>query len=338
MLRALLAAHARDGHPLSLVSAIVPDPQGYGRVLRDERGQVSGVTEQKELAPGEEAVAEINCGVYCAELAWLRGAVAALPEHSDGEYYLPDLVTMAIAGGGVSVVRTTSPDEVQGVNTRVQLAAADRILRARVNEGHMLAGVTIADPATAYIEAGVRIGPDTTIHPNTHLRGTTIIGSDCEIGPDSDVVDSTIDAGACVARSVVEGSTIGRGCVIGPFARLRPGSVLEENAEIGNFAEVKNATIGPGSVSHHFSYIGDTTMGARVNVGAGAVTCNYDGVKKHHTTIEDDVFVSSGTMLRAPVTLGEGSRTGAGSVVLHDVPPGATVAGVPARQISDERR
>src|SRR5205085_4828718 len=252
-LRTLLHAHTHGGHLLSLLSAVVPDPQGYGRVLRDARGGVIGVKEQKELAPGEQALMEINCGVYCADMAWLRGAIAALPEHADGEYYLPDLVPMAAGRGGIGVVQARAPDEVQGVNTRVQLAAADRLMRARINEAHMLAGVTIVDPATTYVEPGVRIGQAATIYPNTHLRGATTIGVACAIGPDAEVIDRVVAA-------------------------------------------------------------------------------NYDGVRKNRTVIGDDVFVGCDSILRAPVTLGDGSHTGAGAVVLHDVAPGTTVVGVPARE------
>lgn len=331
-LRALLAAHERASAPLTLLSAVVPEPYGYGRILRGAGAAVTGVKEQKELAAHEEDIQEINCGIYCVDLPWLRRAIAALPEHADGEYYLPDLVPAAVAAGGVTVLQTPSVDEVQGVNTRVQLAAADRLVRTRINEAHMLSGVTIVDPATTYIEAGVQIGPDTTVYPNTHLRGATTIGAECEIGPDADVADTTIDDGARVTRSVVEGARIGPRCLVGPFAHLRRGAVLQEEVEIGNYAEVKNATIGPGSVSHHVSYIGDSTVGARVNIGAGAVTCNYDGVRKHRTVIGDDVFVGSDTMLCAPVSMGDGSASGAGAVVTHDVPPGVTVIGAPARE------
>ena len=332
-LRTLLHTHSHGGHRLSLLSAVAPDPQGYGRVLRDARGGVIGVKEQKELAPGEQATTEINCGVYCADMAWLRGAIAALPEHADGEYYLPDLVPMAVAAGGIGVVQARAPDEVQGVNTRVQLATADRLMRARINEAHMLAGVTIVDPTTTYIEPGVRIGQDATIYPNTHLRGATTIGAECAIGPDAEVIDSVVADGARIVRSVVEGARISQGCCVGPFAHLRHGTVLEDGVQIGNYAEVKNSTIGAGSASHHVSYIGDATVGARVNVGAGSITANYDGVRKHRTVIGDDVFVGCDSILRAPVTLGDGSHTGAGAVVLHDVAPGTTVVGVPARAL-----
>ena len=343
-LRALRAAHALTPYPLTLLSAVAPDPAGYGRVLRDACGRVIGVKEQKELAPGEEDVAEINVGVYCADLAWLRGAVRALPAHPDGEYYLPDLVAVALAGDaaaarGVAVVRLgeidgAETDEAQGVNTRVQLAAAAAVVRARLNRDHMLAGVTIVDPATTYIEPGVTIGMDTTILPNTHLRGSTRIGAGCVVGPDAEVVDSAVADDVHITRSVVEGARVGPRCHVGPFAHLRHNAVLTEDVHIGNYAEVKNSTIGPNSVSHHVSYIGDTTIGANVNVGAGTITANYDGVRKHPTVIGDNVFVGVGTLLRAPVTLGAGSRTGAGAVVTRDVEPGTTVAGVPARPLT----
>jgi len=343
-LRALRDAHARAPYPLTLLSAVAPDPAGYGRVLRDAGGRVIGVKEQKELAPGEEDVDEINVGVYCADLAWLRRAVRALPAHPDGEYYLPDLVSIALStdageARGVAVVRLdeiagAETAEAQGVNTRVQLAAADAIVRARLNRDHMLAGVTIVDPATTYIEPGVSIGMDTTILPNTHLRGNTMIGAGCVIGPDAEVIDSAVADGAHITRSIVEGARVGPRCHVGPFAHLRHNAVLTEDVRIGNYAEVKNSTIGPNSVSHHVSYIGDTTIGANVNVGAGTITANYDGVRKNPTMIGDNVFVGVGTLLRAPVTLGDGSRTGAGAVVTRDVEPGTTVAGIPARPLT----
>ncbi len=333
-LRALLDLHRRGGYPLSLVSAVVADPSGYGRILREAGGRVVGVKEQKELAPDEEGIAEINCGVYCADLDWLRRAVRELPRHPDGEYYLPDLVPRAVESGGAGVLGEADAAEMQGVNNRAQLAEADALMRARINQRHMLAGVTIVDPARTYIEPLVRVGADTVIHPNTHLRGDTVIGDDCAVGPDSEIADSTLLDGATVVRSVVEGGArVGRGCHVGPYAHLRRGAVLEEGAQIGNYAEVKNAVIGPGAVSHHVSYLGDATVGEGTNIGAGTIIANYDGVRKHRTTIGARVFVGSDTVLRAPVTLGDDSRTGAGAVVLRDVAPGQTVAGVPAREI-----
>jgi len=340
-LRALLDLHRGEPYVLSLLSAIVPDPHGYGRIVRDRDGRVTGVKEHKELAPDEQGIDEINAGVYCADLAWLWRAVRALPVHPDGEYYLPDLVALALAEqGGVEVLRLdlvadAESTEADGVNTRVQLAAAEAALRGRINRAHMLAGVTIVDPATTYIEPDVTIGMDTTIRPNTHLCGDTRIGANCTIGPDTELTDSVVDDGAYIARSVVEGARIGPRCHVGPFTHLRHGTALAEDVEIGNYAEVKNSAVGPGSVSHHVSYIGDTTIGAKVNVGAGTITANYDGVRKHHTTIEDNVFVGVGTLLRAPVTLADSSKTGAGAVVLRDVAPGVTVAGVPARPLGE---
>ncbi len=331
----LLRSHARGGHTLTLLSALVSDPHGYGRVLRADDGRVIALKEQKELTPSEEAVNEINCGVYVASMRWLRRAAAALPVHPDGEYYLPDLVPRAMAEGGAGVVRVDDAAEGQGVNTRVELAAAEALMRRRINAAHMLAGVTMIAPELTYIDPGVSIGQDTILYPNTYLRGETAIGMNCVIGPDADLRNASVGDGTQIFRSMVDASRIGRDCLVGPFARLRPGTVLEDGVEIGTCAEVKNSTIGAGSACHHFSYIGDTTIGSGTNIGAGAVTCNYDGVRKYPTVIGDNVFVGSGTMLRAPVTLGDGSRTGAGAVVLHDVAAGTTVAGVPARTIGE---
>ncbi len=352
-LEALYARHRHDGQPLSLVSAVAPQPHGYGRILRDGANCVVAVKEQKELTPDQEHIDEVNCGLYCADIAWLRRNLAALPRHGDGEYYLPDLVAMALDEGGVGVLDGADAAEMQGVNTRVQLAEASAALHARINVAHMLGGVTIVDPAATYIDIDVVIGADTVVHPHTYLSAA-VIGRGCTLGPDSEVrggvihddavvarsqvLDSTVESGARVERSVVEGgSHVGRDCLVGPFSHLRSKAILHQGAEVGNFAEVKNSTLGVNAANHHLGYLGDAVVGAETNIGAGTITCNYDGVRKHRTTIGAHVFVGSGTLLRAPVVLGDGANTGAGSVVLQDVAPGQMVAGVPAKPIISKR-
>ena len=234
-------------------------------------------------------------------------------------------------GEVVADVATDSPGEAIGVNTRVQLAEAEEAMRRAVREKWMLAGVTMREPSSVYVDAGVRIGQDTVIHPNTHLCGATVVGPDCEIGPDSTIRDATLGAGCRIVSSVVTGATLENGVEVGPFSHIRPGSHLESGVRIGSFGEVSRSRLGRGARSAHFSYIGDTEIGANVNIGAGTVTCNFDGVEKHRTQIGEGAFIGSGSMLVAPVTIGARARTGAGAVVTRDVPPDSLAVGVPAR-------
>jgi bifunctional UDP-N-acetylglucosamine pyrophosphorylase/glucosamine-1-phosphate N-acetyltransferase len=251
-----------------------------------------------------------------------------------GEYYLTDTVALATRDG-LAVKTWVSQDlaETIGINTRVHLAEAESAMRRRINTAHMLAGVTISDPAVTYIEAGVAIGRDTLILPNTHLRGETTIGEGCQIGPETMITDTTVGNGCKVLKSVLDGAVLEDDVDMGPFARLRTGAHLCTGAHMGNFGEVKDSTLGPGTKMGHFSYIGNATIGANVNIGAGTITCNYDGEKKHPTVIGDEVFIGSDTMLVAPVKLGAGARTGAGAVVTKDVEADTLVVGVPARAI-----
>ncbi|UCC62741.1 MAG: bifunctional N-acetylglucosamine-1-phosphate uridyltransferase/glucosamine-1-phosphate acetyltransferase, partial [Anaerolineae bacterium] len=249
-----------------------------------------------------------------------------------GEYYLTDLVEMAACEGHrVQTLAIDDVTEVQGINTRVHLAQAEAIMRQRINERWMLNGVTFVDPQTTCVGADVTIGQDTTILPNTYLGGATTIGRDCVIGPNTWIEDSTVDQGCVIRFSVIEGATIEDGVKIGPFAHLRKGARLARGVRVGNFGEVKNSHLGPGTKMSHFGYIGDAIVGENVNIGAGTVTCNYDGQRKHKTVIEDGAFIGSDTMFVAPLRVGKGSQTGAGSVVTRDVPPDSIVYGVPAR-------
>lgn len=331
--RRLIEAHQARGATLTLLTACMADPTGYGRVVRDATGKVQRIVEEAEAGPTERGINEVNVGVYVVEASWLWPALRRLgPSPVKGEIYLTDLVALAAADGRpVEAVPLADPEEALGINTRVQLAEAERILRRRINTHWMLEGVTLLDPERVYIGADVIIGPDTVIYPDTYLEGKTRIGRRCRIGPNATVRDSTIGEDCVIEASVVEGAVLANRVHVGPFAHLRPGTRLAEDVHVGNFAEIKNSTVGPRTRMHHFGYLGDATVGADVNIGAGTVTCNYDGVRKHPTIIEDEAFIGSDTMLVAPVRVGRRAKTGAGSVVTRDVPPETLVYGVPAR-------
>jgi bifunctional UDP-N-acetylglucosamine pyrophosphorylase/glucosamine-1-phosphate N-acetyltransferase len=331
-LRRMVELHKSHRSPVTMLTVKMDDPHGFGRVIRGESGGVLRIVEEAHATPEERSIRELNAGVYVFDADWLWEHLPRLPLSPKGEYYLTDLVGMAADEGNPAMPLTVDdPDEVIGVNTRVHLAQVAEVLRRRINERWMLDGVTIVDPASTFIEPTVTIGRDTVIYPNTHLRGKTTIGEDCEIGPNTIIVDSVLGNRCEVKLSVVERAELEDDVDIGPFAHLRKGAHLARGVHLGNFGEVKNSYLGPGTKMGHFSYIGDATIGENVNIGAGTITCNYDGEKKNPTYIEDDVFIGSDTMLVAPVRVGKGSKTGAGSVVTRDIPPESLAYGVPAR-------
>lgn len=333
-LRALVETQSRNTGPVTMLTVVSEGLRDFGRVARSPEGRVHAIVEEAQATPEQKRITELNVGAYCFKADWLWGALPRLPLSPKGEYYLTDLVHLAVADGGhVEAVTLEDETEVIGINTRAQLAEAEAALRRRVNEHWLAEGVTLMDPATAYIEPSVRLGRDTVILPNTHLQGRTVVGEDCVLGPNTLIRDTTIGDRCEVECSVLEGATLADEVQMGPFAHLRPGARLERGVKMGNFGEVKNATLGPGTHMGHFSYVGDATIGARVNIGAGAITCNYDGVKKHPTVVGDNTFIGSDTMLVAPVTVGANARTGAGAVVTKDVPPDSLAVGMPARVI-----
>jgi bifunctional UDP-N-acetylglucosamine pyrophosphorylase/glucosamine-1-phosphate N-acetyltransferase len=335
----LLREQAEGEATIAMLTARVADPAGYGRVVRDDAGDAAAIVEEKDADERTRGVDEVNVGTYCFEAAWLRANVGNVPASASGEYYLTDLVQLAAAGGRrVAVVEAPRPEITTGINDRVALAAAERLLRARIAENHMRNGVTIVDPDTTYIDAAVEIGQDARIEPWTVLRGATVIAQDAVIGPNAQVRDSHIGPRTTVWASVVEESEVAEDVEIGPYSHIRPGCRIGPRCRIGNFAELKKAAVGAGTQQHHFSYLGDAEVGEDVNIGAGAVTANFDGEKKNTTTIGDGAFIGVDTMLRAPVTIGPGARTGAGAVVTRDVAPGKTVVGMPARPIEARRR
>lgn len=335
--RRLVAFHnspSEEKSSITLLSVEVTNPAGYGRILRDGSGRIAGIVEDAVATEEQKRIREINTGLYCFDADWLWGHLTQLPMSARGEYYLTDLPAMAIAEGQlVRGLVADDPEEVIGINHRIQLAQAISAIRQRVNEKLMLSGVTLVDPTTTYIDDTVEIGPDTVVEPGTHIEGKTYIGRNCHVGPYSRIADSTIGSDCEISFSVVEGAMLEDEVDIGPFAHLRRGAHLARGVHMGNFGEVKNSYLGPGSKMGHFSYLGDATLGANVNVGAGTITCNYDGKEKHPTTIEEGVFIGSDTMLVAPIKVGARAITGAGSVVTRDVPADSVVYGVPARLI-----
>jgi bifunctional UDP-N-acetylglucosamine pyrophosphorylase/glucosamine-1-phosphate N-acetyltransferase len=339
---ALFASLAREreaaGAAIALVSARMPDPTGYGRIVRDDAGGVRAIVEEADADEQTVAIDEVNAGTYAFDAVWLRDAIGRVEQAASGELYLTDLVGLAVADGRtVRAVTVDDADDGMGINDRVALAAAEERLRLRIAERHMRAGVTIVDPATTRIDVEVAIGEDARIEPWTVLEGTTVIDEEAIIGPNAHVRDSRIGPRSRVWASVVEEATVAEEVQVGPYAHLRPGAHVGARCRIGNFAEIKASRIGAGTQQHHFSYIGDAEVGENVNVGAGSVTANFDGVEKHRTVVGDGVKLGVDTMMVAPVTIGDGATTGAGAVVTRDVAPGKTVVGMPARPIELRR-
>jgi bifunctional UDP-N-acetylglucosamine pyrophosphorylase/glucosamine-1-phosphate N-acetyltransferase len=331
-LDALRHVHQESTAAATVLTARISDPTGYGRVLRSADGDVERIVEDRDASYEERTVDEINAGVYVFELESLKAVLNEVgTSNVQNERYLTDVIPLLRARGERVVAYRTHPQEVLGVNSRAQLARVAELLRRRASERWMDEGVTIVDPSTTYIDASVRIEQDATIHPFTFLEGKTSVAEGAEIGPQCRVVDSEVGNGATVSFAVVKDSVIGPDASVGPFASLRPGTRLERGAHIGTFVETKKSTVGEGSKANHLSYLGDAQIGRGVNVGAGTITCNWDGRSKHETIIEDEAYIGSDTMLVAPARVGKRAATGAGSVVRGEVPDEALAVGVPAR-------
>jgi bifunctional UDP-N-acetylglucosamine pyrophosphorylase/glucosamine-1-phosphate N-acetyltransferase len=333
-IRKLIETQTANPGVLTLLTMHNPEARGFGRIVRDAEGQVQAIVEEIVALPEQLAIQELNVGAYCFDADWLWDALLRIPISPKGEYFLTDVIEIAIQDGhAVESVTLQDVDEAIGINNRVHLAEAEAAMRARINRRWMEAGVTLVDPGATYIDVGVTIGADTVIFPNTHLVGDTHIGEACQLGPNSFLRDCVVGDRCQVLFSFAEFARLESDVEMGPFARLRKGAHLAQGVHMGNFGEVKNAYLGPGTKMGHFSYIGDATIGQEVNIGAGTITCNYDGKEKHHTNIESKAFIGSDTMLVAPVSLGEGSATGAGSIVTKDIPSNTLAVGMPARAI-----
>lgn len=347
-LQSLVSRHRQSRPRLTMLTCIAQDPTGYGRVVRDLNQNLLEVVEERSATLVQRAISEVNSGVYMFESGWLWSHLPKVELNAQGEYYLTDLIGMAIreergrpgAGSndqsrkGVVTYTLDRIDEAMGINSRVQLAEAERTVQARLRQEWQEAGVTMLLPDTVYLGVDVKIGTDTVLYPGVILEGATEIGSGCLLGPNTHVVNSTVGDDCRIISSTIEGSRVERGVTIGPYSHLRPGALLQEGVHLGNFAEVVRSTLEPGVAMGHFSYIGDSHVGEGTNIGAGTITANYsvEGTK-HRTRIGKKVFLGSDTMLRAPVEVGDGAVTGLGSVVTRDVPPNTVVAGVPAREI-----
>ncbi|MGI6143351.1 MAG: bifunctional UDP-N-acetylglucosamine diphosphorylase/glucosamine-1-phosphate N-acetyltransferase GlmU [bacterium] len=321
LLQDLLATHRAEAAAATLVTTRLPDPTGYGRIVRDQEGRVLRIVEETDAGPGERAIKEVNAGVYAFQRQQLFAALAQLtPANAQGEYYLTDVLTSFRQQGLVVAVQLCDRETVLGVNNRVQLAQVEQIVRRRVLEELMLAGVTIIDPNSTFIETGVEIGQDTVIYPFTIIGGSTKIGEGCSIGPSSRLSSVWAGPGVRVEYSVLTDCRLEAGAVVGPYAYLRPGAVLDQGAKAGTFVEIKKSQIGKNSKVPHLSYVGDTIIAEEVNIGAGTITCNYDGWEKHQTRIDRGAFIGSNTNLVAPVRIGKRAITGAGSTITRDVP------------------
>ncbi len=305
---------------LRMITADVPDPSGYGRVLRDAEGRVTGIVEEQDCTPEQRLISEVNAGIYAVRHEALALSLEAVTnDNAQGEYYLTDVVGILAGKGDKLTAVKASAEEVVGINSQHQLADARKALQLRTNRALMESGVWMLDPERTYIDETVTIEEGAKIYPGVHLEGNTVVGKDARIGPDAFVVDSEIGAGSTVWYAVVRSSQIGEGCEVGPYASLRPGTVMKDGSKLGTFVETKNTTMGEGAKAGHQAYLGDATVGARANIGAGTVTCNYDGYQKHPTEIGEDAFIGSDTMLVAPVSIGDRAVTGAGSVITRDV-------------------
>jgi len=320
--------------PIAMAAFVAPDPSGYGRVECDDDGRAIRITEERDASDAIREIDLVNAGLYAVDRAWLESHLASIPASSTtGEIYLTELIAAA-AGEGTPAPVVIGGGELEGVNDRRQFSVATAALRTRVNELHMAAGVLIVDPTSAWIDPTVSIAPDAVIEPNVTLVGASEIGARTTIGSGSRLNDTTVGADCTIRASDIEGSSIGDRSDVGPFAHVRRGCTIASDVHIGNFAELKSATVAAGAKVGHHCYIGDTEIGEAANIGAGTITANYDGTQKFCTSIGARAFTGVGTLLVAPVTLGVGAKTGAGAVVTKDVPPGALVVGVPARQIA----
>ncbi|MBP1932459.1 bifunctional UDP-N-acetylglucosamine diphosphorylase/glucosamine-1-phosphate N-acetyltransferase GlmU [Ammoniphilus resinae] len=336
-LKGLMQHHLQVNAAATVLTTVLDDATGYGRIVRNQQSHVERIVEHKDATAEEREIREISTGIFCFDNQKLFAALAEVRnDNVQGEYYLPDVIEILTKQNEIiSAYQTDDSEEGMGVNDRVQLSYAEQVMRRKINEGHMRNGVTLIDPATTYIEADVVIGRDSIIEPGTYLRGETVIGDDCVVGPQADLTDTTVENEVHIQYTVVHQSTIRNAASVGPFAYVRPGSDIGEHTKVGDFVELKNTKLGNGSKVSHLSYLGDATVGQHVNVGCGTITVNYDGVKKHRTLIGDHAFIGCNANLIAPVQIGDGAYVAAGSTINQDVPE-QSMAIARERQINKE--
>jgi bifunctional UDP-N-acetylglucosamine pyrophosphorylase/glucosamine-1-phosphate N-acetyltransferase len=321
-LRDLLTLHEQRQAAISLLTTDIPDPTGYGRIIRNSQGNIQRIVEEADATATEKQIHEVNAGIYVFDVEKLKQLLPEVQaENKQKEFYLPDVIALALERQWTIFPQKAHCEEVMGINTKAELAEANRLLRKRINMQWMLRGVTMMDPETTYIDAGVQFGSDVVLYPNIYLEGNTLVGSEVKIYPNCRITDAYIDSKCVIYENTsIESAHLESGVRVGPFARIRPDSYLQKGARIGNFVELKKTVVGEGTKANHLSYLGDATIGKDVNIGAGTITCNYDGEKKHPTTIEDGVFIGSDTQLIAPVKVGKGAYIAAGSSITDDVP------------------
>ena len=332
--RALVEKHIATGSVLTISTVVEENPRGFGRIVRDADGKICRIVEEKAASPEELKITELNSNPYCFQADWLWESLDKIRKSAVGEFYLTDLVEIAYNEGKlVEAWEVKDKQESIGINNRIHLAEATRVMQQRINQKWMLEGVTMIDPQRVYIESSVTLGKDTVLYPEVYLKGETVIGENCEIGPSVIIEDTRIGNFDKIKFAVLEKAEMEDHVDMGPFGHLRKGAHLADHVHMGNFGEIKNSYLGEGTKMGHMSYLGDAQVGKNVNIGAGTITCNFDGEKKFKTEIEDDVFIGSDTMLVAPVKIGKGGKTGAGAVVTHDVDKGDVVVGVPAKPL-----
>lgn len=334
----LISVHQKNNAFITLLTSTLVSPDGMGRIFRASDGKIASIIEAEETDSKTSLIDEVNAGLYCFKSPWVWEALEALNPSRTGEIYITDLVKIATKQGRyVQYISSSDKLESMGINTRLELSLAENLYRKRLTDNLMVSGVTMTDPTTVYIDQQVEVEPDTVILPNTHLKGNTKVRRGCTLGPNTIIEDSNIGANCTVRSSVIEGAVLDNNVTIGPFSHVREGSLLGQNVRVGNYAEIKNSHIGENSRSGHYSYIGDARVGREVNIGAGTITCNYDGKEKHSTVIGDRAFIGCNTMLVAPVNIGENSITSTGSVINKDVPPHSKAIGTPARIFKNEK-
>ena len=335
----LVRTHQESGSKLTLSTVVTDEPRGFGRILRDGKEHIVGIVEDKVATPQQKKITELNSNPYCFDAEWLWGALDQVKKSAVGEYYLTDLIEIAAKSGqAVGSIEIEDHRESIGINNRVHLAEAAKVIQQRINHKWMLAGVTMIDPDKVFIDDTVTLGRDTVLYPEVYLRGATTVGESCQLGPSVILEDTEVGNRCKLLFAMLESAKLENDVDMGPFGHLRRGAHLDDHVHMGNFGEVKNSYLAPGVKMGHFSYIGDAHIGRNVNIGAGTVTCNFDGEGKFKTEIGEDAFIGSDTMLVAPVKIGKGAKTGAGSVVTQDVPDGSVVVGVPAREIKSKQK